>query len=60
MVSLRAQPTDEEMAAILAAYQVVNQRVVVIAEDEPVQSSAWRFSGRWWTRPIASRRVRPG
>jgi hypothetical protein len=52
-------PTDEEMAAIMAA--------VVVAWPEPAPAgrpaaetpSRWRFSGRWWTRPPAARRDRP-
>ena len=54
-------PTDEEMAAIAAAVQVVVLRPVLVAAAEPEpQSTAWRFSGRWWSRPIATRRIRPG
>ena len=53
-------PTDEELAAITAAYSVLMRPVVVAAAEEAPTPNAWRFSGRWWTRPIASRRVRPG
>jgi hypothetical protein len=28
-------------------------------ESEPSGGPAWRFSGRWWARPVASRRDRP-
>lgn len=48
------------MAAITAAYQALMRPVVVEIEDGPPLSTAWRFSGRWWSRPIASRRIRPG
>lgn len=53
-------PTDEELAAITAAYAVLMKPVAVAAADPTPPSNPWRFSGRWWTRPIASRRVRPG
>ena len=60
MTPSRAEPTEEEMAAILAAWQVVNRPVAVLgADDEGRVSPAWRFSGRWWARPVAVRRYRP-
>jgi hypothetical protein len=53
-----ADPTPEEMAAILAAIEVVwpRPRPVDIPKAEP---PVWRFSGRWWSKPIAARRDRP-
>ena len=64
MVSLREvspTPTDEEMAAIAAAVQAVVLRPVVVlaADDDTSQPPAWRFSGRWWSRPVPVRRMRP-
>ena len=53
-------PSDEELAAIMVAYQAVARPVVVVTAETPSVSPAWRFSGRWWSRPIASRRIRPG
>ena len=52
-------PTDEELAAITAAYSVLMTAFVAAPEPAPT-GNPWRFSGRWWSRPIASRRVRPG
>ena len=54
-------PTDEEMAAIAAAVQAVVLRPVILltGNDDTVQPPAWRFSGRWWSRPVPVRRVRP-
>jgi hypothetical protein len=50
-------PTDEEMAAISAAVEVLWPRPGTAA---PVaKPPRWRFSGRWWTRPLVSRRIRP-
>lgn len=51
------EPTDEEAAAIAAAIEVT--RPVAIAAAAAERESRWRFSGRWWSRPVASRRSRP-
>jgi hypothetical protein len=53
-------PTDEEMAAIVAAIEMTWPRppaATLAVDDEP--TPAWRFSGRWWARPVAARRERP-
>jgi hypothetical protein len=55
-------PTDEEMAAIAAAVSATVLRpVVVLAGDDDASNRppAWRFSGRWWRRPVVTRRDRP-
>lgn len=53
-------PTDEEVAAIAAAVQVVlastGGRGQVVPDDAPPR---WRFSGRWWSKPVPTRRDRP-
>jgi hypothetical protein len=54
--SITPDPTDEEVAAILAAIQVATPRSGGSPIEEPPR---WRWSGRWWTRPIPARRVRP-
>jgi hypothetical protein len=41
------QPTDEEMAAILVAYEALWPRPSAAIEPEP--PSRWRFAGRPWT-----------
>ncbi len=41
------EPTEDELAAIIVAYQELWP-----APPDPaarVQSASWRFSGRWWT-----------
>ena len=53
-------PTEEEMAAIVAAIEMTWPRPAAPTSavvDEP--TPAWRFSGRWWARPVAARRDRP-
>ena len=52
-------PTDEELAAIVAAHAMLTKTVVVAVDEPSGPSTAWRFSGRWWSRPVASRRFRP-
>ena len=53
-----AEPSPQELAAIVAAVELVWPRPVVVAalDNEPPR---WRFSGRWWVKPIPSRRDRP-
>jgi hypothetical protein len=52
-------PTDEEAAAAVVAIMAVWPRHTAPAarHSEPER---WRFSGRWWAKPIPSRRDRPG
>ena len=50
------EPTDEELAAIVAAIEVTWPRPVAVTSAELPR---WRFSGRWWTKPVPLRRVRP-
>jgi hypothetical protein len=54
-------PTEEEAAAIVAAVEAVWPRAVVAGTDVAPRhrSVAWKFSGRWWARPVAARRARP-
>lgn len=50
-------PSEEEVAAILAAIEVSRPRA---AAAGPTSSNPrWRWSGRWWTKPIPQRRNRP-
>jgi len=52
-------PTELEAAAIVAAMEALWPRPVLVATEEEHRTAAWRFSGRWWARPIAARRDRP-
>ena len=50
-------PTLEEVAAIVAAVEVVWPRA---AHPQVVPTSPrWRWSGRWWSKPVPARRDRP-
>jgi hypothetical protein len=52
--------TDEETAAIMGAMEALWPKpVVVVADTTPQREPTWRFSGRWWSKPLAARRDRP-
>ena len=52
-----ADPTPEELAAIVAAVEVAWPRPVLnVPSDAPPR---WRFAGRWWSKPVPVRRERP-
>jgi hypothetical protein len=52
------EPTAEEAAAIVAAVDAAWPRAGVAAAGA-ADPPRWRFSGRWWTKPIPIRRDRP-
>ena len=56
--SVRPIPTDDEAAAIVAFIEFAwpKPHPVTLTERE---TPAWRFSGRWWAKPVAARRDRP-
>ncbi len=59
-VQVDGSPTAEETAAILAAVEALWPRpVVLVGAEGGTRPNAWRFSGRWWARPVAARRERP-
>jgi hypothetical protein len=56
-VTRGGEPSAEEVAAILAAIEVAWPRPVAV--DTVDTAPRWRFSGRWWTKPVPLRRNRP-
>ncbi len=56
--SITPDPTTEEVAAIAAAVEVAWPKPVA-GEELIVDPPRWRFSGRWWSKPLPSRRDRP-
>ena len=57
---LSPAPTEEEAVAIMAATEALWPKpMVLVTDDHATPSRAWRFSGRWWSRPVPARRVRP-
>ena len=53
-----AAPSEEELAAIVAAVEMAWPRPVLV-EEAPEELPAWRFSGRWWSKPHTVQRARP-
>jgi len=54
-----ADPSEEELAAIVAAIEMAWPRPVVVQQPVTPPPSRWRFAGRWWSKPIPVRRDRP-
>ena len=53
-------PSDDEAVAIIVAVEAMWPRAVVIIDDQPTRrDTSWRFSGRWWAKPVPARRGRP-
>ncbi len=55
-VQITPDPSEEEVAAIVAAVEVAWPRP---AAAPAARTPRWRWSGRWWSKPIPSRRNRP-
>jgi hypothetical protein len=53
------QPAEDEMVAIVAAVEAMWPRAVVAVDEVEDPVNPWRFSGRWWARPLTARRSRP-
>lgn len=57
VVVVHGDATAEQVAAIAAAVEVAWPRAgAPVDSGEPPR---WRFSGRWWTKPVPARRDRP-
>ena len=53
-------PTAEEAVAIVAAVEALWPKPVVHDDSQnPLRNPTWRFSGRWWSKPLPARRDRP-
>ena len=54
-------PEPAVLAAVVAAATQLLLRLPAVEEgaDAPAPHVAWRFSGRWWSRPTVARRDRP-
>ena len=59
VAAITPTPTVEEAVAIAAAVEAGWPRLVASGGDASAEPSRWRFSGRWWSRPVPSRRARP-
>ncbi len=54
-----ASPDAETLAAIVAAIEVAWPRPTAQEAADERPAPRWRFSGRWWSKPIPARRDRP-
>ena len=54
----RPEPDPSRLAAITAAVQLAWPRPSEPAGQDPSHET-WRFSGRWWHKPVPLRRERP-
>jgi hypothetical protein len=52
-------PTDDEVVAILAGAEALWPTPTAVVDTAPSRHTTWRFSGRWWSRPVPARRDRP-
>jgi len=52
-------PTDDEVVAIVAAVEALWPRPMAASDTSAARDTTWRFSGRWWSRPVPARRDRP-
>jgi len=43
----------------MAGVEALWPEPTVVADATPARSTAWRFSGRWWAKPVSARRDRP-
>lgn len=55
---IKPEPTADETAAIVTFLDEAWPRRP-LDEWKSRSTPAWRFSGRWWARPVAARRDRP-
>ena len=52
-------PTDDEVVAIIAGAEALWPKPLAVVDTAPPRRANWRFSGRWWSRPVPARRDRP-
>lgn len=58
-IAVRPEVDPVVLAVLAAAVDQAWPRPVVAVVKAPDRPPAWRFSGRWWSRPAPTRRVRP-
>ena len=52
-------PTDDEVVAIMAGVEALWPKAGGRRHGADADARSWRFSGRWWSRPVPARRDRP-
>ena len=58
---LRRRPAvpPEVLAMVASAFSQTVSPPAANPPEEVAPYLAWRFSGRWWSRPLTTRRARP-
>ena len=59
VASVRPEPDPGVLAAIVVAVEECWPRPAPSSRSPAPATPVWRFSGRWWARPVAARRHRP-
>lgn len=47
-LNISPAPTEEELAAIMAAYEALWPKPIL--STEPESSPRWHYAGRWWSK----------
>jgi hypothetical protein len=55
----RPEPDPEVVALVAAALDALSVRRSSVPDVLDPAHRVWRFSGRWWNKPIPMRRDRP-
>jgi hypothetical protein len=58
IAAITPEASDEEVAAIVSALQL-SWPPPAVGDGDDAEPARWRFSGRWWTKPLPLRRGRP-
>ncbi|MHB1582524.1 MAG: hypothetical protein ACYCU7_12485 [Acidimicrobiales bacterium] len=58
-LGLAPRPAPDPVVVALVAAAVEQLRPVAVGPPAAPDHAAWRFSGRWWHRPVPARRDRP-
>ena len=56
-IAVRPEVDPEVLAVLAAAVDQAWPRRRLVAPEERATLPAWRFSGRWWSRPASARRA---
>jgi hypothetical protein len=61
LLTLRPPPRPDPvtLAVVAAAVEMAWPRTAAPGEGQATEPEAWRFSGRWWHKPVPVRRDRP-
>jgi hypothetical protein len=59
VTAVSPMPTDDEVVAIIAGVEALWPKPAMVVNTATPRHTTWRFSGRWWSRPVPARRDRP-